>query len=119
MLRWVEADRILVPAEDIYRIAANTETRTGDVTAVDGIAYGCIGGTRTFCAHIALGGESCHQIVPRGEGRHDSALRNGLLHCLKILGARMEKKMDMGVDETRHKSAIAKIKHLSPRGMLH
>ena len=65
VLLGVVADGILVAAENIDRIAADAQARPGNQSSVDRIAHGGIGGACAFCSHIALGGESGHQVVAR------------------------------------------------------
>ena len=75
--------------------------------------------TGALGSHVALGGEARHQIVPGRQGRQDGPLRLGFLDGLQILGAGMQEKMHMRVDQARHQGGVAKIDHFGARGMLH
>ena len=90
----------------------------GNAAFVDGIADRRVGRTRALGPHIALGGESRHQVVARRQRRRDRALRDGLLHGLQIFRAGMEKKMDMGVDQSGQECAIAQVDDFGAGGML-
>ena len=46
-------------------------------------------------------------------------MRHGFLDGLQILGAGMEKKMDVSVDEARHQRRVAEVDFFRALGMVH
>ena len=48
---------------------------------------------------------------------HDGALRHRFLNCLQILRAGMQKKMNVGIDQSRKQRAIAQVDDLRSCGM--
>src|SRR6185437_4012135 len=83
----VEAVGIFVAAEDVDGIPADTQARAGNFAVIDGVADGRVGGAGSFRAHVALGGETSHQVIAGGEGRDYRALGDGLLDGLQVFGA--------------------------------
>ena len=81
----------------------------GNQALIDRVADGGVGGAGAFGAHVALGGESCKQIVARGNRGENGALRHGFLHRLQIFGAGMQEKMDVRVDEAGKQSGVAEV----------
>ncbi len=90
-----------MPAEDVDGIAADAQARSRNLAVIDGVAHRGVGRARAFGAHIALRGESGHQIVAGGEQGDDGPLRHRLLDCLQILRARMQEQVHMCVDQPR------------------
>ncbi len=76
---------------------------------IDGVAHGCIGRSGAFGPHVAFGGEAGHEVVAGGEHGKDGALGNGLYDGLEVLGAGMQKKVDMCVDQTGQQRAGAQV----------
>src|SRR4029077_9875571 len=62
-----------------------------------------------FRPHVALSSKSSHQIVPRCQRRHNGPLWHRFLYCLQVFSSGMQKEMDVGVNQTRQQSAIAKV----------
>ena len=91
----------------------------GIYALVDGIAHRCIGRTRALGSHVAFCGEACHQVIPRGEHRDDGALRHGLFDRLQVFRARMQKQMDVRVDEPRQQRAVTKVDDFRSGRMRH
>jgi hypothetical protein len=105
----VVADGVLVAAENVDGVAADAQPRAGNAAFINRIADGGVRRARAFGAHVALGGEAGHQVVAGRESCRDGALRHRFLHGLKIFRAGMKKKMDVGIDQTGKKCAIAQI----------
>ena len=101
VLRWVITDGVFVSAENVDGVAAEAQPRAGDPSFIDGVAHGRVGRARAFGAHVAFGGKAGHQVVSRGQRRHDRALRDGFLNGLQIFCAGMKKEMDVGIDQAR------------------
>lgn len=114
----IEMDGVFVAAKNVDGIAADAHARAGNFAAIDGVADGGVRGAGTFRAHVALGGKSGHQVVASGERGGDGALGDGFFDGLQIFGARMQEKMDMGVDETGHESGVAEIEDFGGWRML-
>ncbi len=56
-----------------------------------------------------LGGEPGKEIVARGDGGRDGALRNRFCDCLQIFGTGVEEEMDVRVNQAGEKSGVAEI----------
>ena len=79
MLRGVVVDGVFVAAENVDGVAADAQAGTGDPPLVDRITNRGIGRPGAFGSHIALGGESGHQVFARGERRR--IVRSGTDSC--------------------------------------
>ena len=64
----VVVDGILVAAEDADGVAADAQAGTGNDARVDGVADGGVGRAGAFGAHVALGGETGHEVGLGGLG---------------------------------------------------
>ena len=87
----------------------------GNHALIDRVAHGGIGGARAFGAHVALGGESGHQVVPRGQRGDNGALRDRFLDGLQILCARVQEQMHVRVDQAGQQRGVAQIDDLRAR----
>ena len=112
MLIRIAAERVLVAAENIDRVAADAQTRPGDRAAVDGVAHGRIRGASAFGPHVAFGRKAGHEIVSRGDRRTDRAFGNGFIERLRVFRAWMQEQMHVRVDQSRHQRAVAQIDRL-------
>ncbi len=121
VLRRVEADRVLVPAEDRDGHAADAQPRPGNLPRVDGVADGRVRRTRPFRPHVALGGEARHQVGLRRQRRLNRPLGHRFVHRLHPLRGRgrMEEEVHVGVDQTRHQRRVAQVDHRRPGRMRH
>ena len=117
VLGGIEVDGVFMAAENAYGVAAHRHARAGNQSRVDGIAHGGIGRARALGAHVALGREARHQIVAGRDFGKDGALGHGFDNRLQIFGSRMQKKMDVGVDQPRHQGCRAQIDHRRSAGM--
>src|SRR6266404_448417 len=81
-LRWVVADGILVPAESVDRIPADSQPWPRDFTSIDSIANCRISRTSAHGPQITLGGEACHQVIAGAKRRQDRSLRYRFLNGL-------------------------------------
>ena len=113
----VVADRVLVSAEDVDRIAAHAHARPGNQAAVDGVAHGHVRALGTLGSHVALGGKSGHHVGFGSSGGHQYALRNGLLDGLQVLRAGMQEEMHVRIDKTGHQRGVAEVDHHRARWM--
>ena len=111
----IVADGVFVAAENIDGVAADAQTRPGDQAVIDGVAHGGIGRACAFGAHVAFGGEAGHQVVARGEGGDDGALRDGFLDGLQIFRAGMKEQMHVGVNQAGHERGVAEIDDFGAR----
>ena len=109
VLLGVVADGVFVTAENVNGVAADAQARAGDLAAIDGVAHGGVCGAGAFGAHVALGGEPGKEIVARGDGGRDGALRNRFCDCLQIFGTGVEEEMDVRVNQAGEKSGVAEI----------
>ena len=112
VLRGIEVIGVLMAAENIDRIARDAQPRTRDQPFVDRVAHRAVGGAGTLRAHVAFGGKSRHQVIFGRKHRQDGPLRHGFFDRLQILGARMQKEVHMGIDETRQQRAVAQVDEL-------
>ena len=106
-------------AENIDGVAADAQPRAGNDALVDGVANRGVGRACAFGAHVALGGEPCHQVCFGGLLGENGAPRNGFLHRLQVFGAGMQEEMNMGIDHAGHQCDVAEIDDFSVRGTLH
>jgi len=118
VLRGIKAYGVFVAAQNIDGIAADAQTRPGNLAAVDGVADGGVGGTSAFRAHVAFGGEAGQQIIASGKRGHDGALRDGLLDSLQVFRTRMEEEMDVDVDQAGKQRGVAEVNDLGTLRML-
>ena len=106
-------------SQNVDGIAADPHAWAGDKAVIDGVAHSGVGCARALGSHVALGGEAGHQIIARGKSRDDGALRDGFLDGLQILGAGMQEKMHMRIDQARQQRGVAEIDDLRAGGMCH
>src|SRR5438067_5001950 len=59
----VVLDRIFMSAEDVDRISTDAQPRSGDEASINRVAYGGVGRTGAFGAHIALGSETRQEVI--------------------------------------------------------
>ncbi len=108
---------VLVSAQNVDRVATHAHTRPWNQTLINGVTNCRIGGARAFRAHIAFSGVSGHQVIFCGLlGKNDSC-GDRLFHRLQILCARMEKQVNMHIDQPGQKRCIAQVDHLRRRRM--
>ena len=105
MLRGIELIGILMPSQDVDRVAGDPQPGSRELAGIDGIAHGSVGGSGAFRAHIPLCGKSAHEIVPRRDQSEDGPLRHRLLDGLQIFGTGVEKQMHVRIDQTRKQGA--------------
>ncbi len=79
---------------------------------VDRVAHRCAGRARAFGAHVALGGESSHQVGFRRLLGQNRAPGNGLFHRLQVLRAGMQKQVHVRIDQPRQQRGVAKVDDL-------
>ena len=114
VLRGIESVGVFVAPENIDGIAADAQARARDQPGIDGIAHSGIGGSCALCPHIAFGGEAGHEVGLRRQRCQDGALRYRFFHGLQIFRARMQKQVDMRVNQPRHQGYIAEVDDLCP-----
>src|SRR5712672_1850422 len=100
MLLRVVVDGVLVASENVHRIPADPQSGPGDSPFINSVADCSIGRSRAFGSHIAFCSESSHEIVAGRQSGSDRSLRHRLLHGLQVLRAGMEKKMDVGINQS-------------------
>jgi hypothetical protein len=113
----VVADGVLMPADDVHRIAAHAQPRPGNQAAVDGLAHGHIGALGALGAHVALGGKAGHHVGLGLRRSHQHALGHGLLDRLQVLRAGMQEQVHMCVNQAGHQRGVAQIDHGRSRRM--
>ena len=109
VLLGVESERVLMAAENVDRVAADAQARTGNPAAVDRIAHRGVGRTCPFRAHVAFCGKTGQQVVACRQGRAYRAFRHGLVECLRIFRARMQEQMYVRVDQPWQQGAVAQV----------
>ena len=112
MLRGIEMVGVLVPAQNVDGIGADAQARPRNDPLVDGVAHRRAGRTGALSAHIALGGETSHQVGLGGLLGQNRAPGNGFLDRLQVLRAGMQKQMHVRVDEPGQQGYVAEIDHL-------
>src|SRR5579883_1248090 len=117
MLRRIEVVRIFVPAENIDRIPADAQSRSGYLARVNCIADGRIRRAGALGPHVPLGRKARHQIGFGSKGCRNCAFGYRLLHSLQIFRARMEEEVYVGIDQSWHDSDVAEINSLRVRWM--
>ncbi len=118
VLRRIVAVGVFVSSEDVDRVAADTQARSRDNPPIDGVAYRCVGGACSLRAHIALGGEARHQVgLCRLLGKNHSPWYR-FFDRLQIFGTRMQKEVNMRVDQTRCQCRITKVDYAGILRML-
>ena len=100
MLLRVVSDGVLVSAENVDGIAADSQARPRNLPTVNGVAHCSVGRAGAFRSHIALSCETCHQVVAGSERGHDGSLRHRLLDCLQVFRSGMKKKMHMRINQS-------------------
>jgi hypothetical protein len=101
-----------MPAQDVDGVAAHAHAGPGKQAGADSLTDRGVCRTGAFRAHVALGGETSHQVEPRRIHRNQGALRHALLDGLQVFGAGVEEEMHMGVDHAGHQRGVAEIDHL-------
>ena len=106
-------------AKNVDGISADPQPRSGDRSLVNCVADRCVRRACAFGPHVALCGKTCEQVVASGKNCGNRALRNGLLDGLQVLRPRMQKEMNVGVDQPRQQRSISEFYDLNSRRMLH
>ena len=75
MLRRIVADGVFVAAQNVHRVAADAQARSGHKSRVDGVAHGGIGRASALRPHVALGREI------RPSGRPCAASTARMVRC--------------------------------------
>ena len=115
VLRGIVAVGVLVAAQNVDGVAADAQPRAWNQPRVDGVANCRVGRARAFGAHVALGGESGHQVSLGRLLGENRAPRHGFDDGLQILRAGMQEQVHVRVDEAGQKSGIAEIDDLRVR----
>ena len=117
LLRGIEVIGILMPAEDVDRIAGDAQARTRNQSLIDRVPHRGVRGPGTLRAHVPFGGEAGHQVISRRHDGYDRPMRYGLLHRLKIFGAGMQKQVHVRVNQSGQQRGVAQVDDLSVRRM--
>jgi hypothetical protein len=62
MLRWVEADCVFMPANNIDGVAGDAHAWAGNAARVDRIPHGNVCALGAFGPHVAFGGEASEHV---------------------------------------------------------
>ena len=108
----VEADGVLVSAEEVDGVAADAQARPRDEALIDGVADGGVGGAGAFSAHVALGGVPGEEVGFGGFSGEKGAPGNGFLDGLQVFGAGVQKEVHMGVNEAGKQRGVAEVDDL-------
>jgi hypothetical protein len=93
----VVADGVFVAAQYVDRIATHAHVRSGNLAAVDRVAYGDVRAACALGAHVTLGGEAGKHVGLRGGRRSEHTLRHRLFYGLQVFRPRVKKEMNMRV----------------------
>ena len=83
----------------------------GMEAGVDGVAHGRIGRSGALGSHVALGGESGHQVVARRQRRRYGSLRHRFLDRLQVLRTGMQEEMHVRVNQSGQQGAVSQVNH--------
>ena len=88
--------------------------RARNQPSVDGIAHGGVGGSSAFRPHVALGGETGHQVGLCRQRRQDGALRHRLFHRLQVFRSGVQEQVNMCINQPWHQRHVTHIDDLRP-----
>src|SRR5207244_10096121 len=95
MLFGVVADGVLVPAQNVDRIPADSQPWSRDFAAINRVPDGGVGGSSAFGSHIPLSRVTSHRDAPGGGGTADCSLWQGFLNSRQVFRPGGGKKLDV------------------------